>query len=384
MQDLLHFQAQLTADEKLIQTTVKHFVDEEVLPIIAKQYEAGNFPKKWIHQLAKLGLFGMTLPEEYGGSNFGAVAYGIVCHELEKGDSGLRSFISVQSSLCMFPIFTYGTEEQKQKYLIKMSRGDLIGCFGLTEPDAGSDPGSMQTTATKTDGGWLINGSKMWISNATLADLAIVWAKTEDGIRGFIVDAGTEGFTANEIKHKASLRASNTGELVFTDCFVPDESLLPGTSVGLSAALKCLTKARYGIAWGAMGSAEACFNIALEYAKQRKQFSKPIAQNQLIQKDLTDMYTEIVKAQLLNLQLGRLQEQGIIDFNAVSLAKMNSCREALNIARKARNILGANGISLEYHVIRHVCNLETVFTYEGTDNIHHLIIGKYLTGLDGF
>jgi glutaryl-CoA dehydrogenase len=347
-------------------------------------FEKAEFPKILIKKLANLGLFGMTLPENYGGSGASQVAYGLACQELEKGDSGLRSFVSVQSSLCMYPIFAYGTEEQKQRFLPKMAQGELIGCFGLTEPDIGSDPGSMKTRATREKGGWRLKGAKMWITNATIADLAIVWAKEGENVRGFIVERGFEGFHTNEIKHKMSLRASITGEIVLEDCFVPEKNYLPGSEKGLTAALGCLTKARYGIAWGAMGAAMACYEIALRYAKERMQFGKPIGSFQLIQTALVNMLTEITKAQTLNLQLGRLHDQNRASFVMVSMAKMNACKEALKIAREARNILGANGISLEYHVIRHMNNLESVFTYEGTDNMHHLIVGKHITGLNAF
>ncbi len=338
-----------------------------------------------MQKVAALGLLGSTLPESYGGVNASAVSYGLICQELERGDSGLRSFVSVQSSLCMYPIFAYGTQEQKKRFLPKMAAGELIGCFGLTEPDAGSDPSSMKTRAKKVAGGWQLSGSKMWITNATIADLAIIWAKDEhDQVKGFIVEKTFAGFNTNEIHHKLSLRASITGEIVLEDCFVPDANYLPGTEKGLACALGCLTKARYGIAWGAIGAAMACYEAALNYAKERLQFGKPIAAFQLIQVDLADMFTEIVKAQTLNLQLGRLQEQNRANYVMVSVAKMNACKEALKIARKARNILGANGISLEYPVMRHMVNLEAVYTYEGTDNMHHLIIGKHITGLDAF
>jgi glutaryl-CoA dehydrogenase len=384
MQDLLLFDTQLTDDEKIIRDTVKRFVASEIIPIITEAYEDAFFPQDLIPEFAKLGLFGMTLPEEYGGSNASYVGYGLACQELERGDSGIRSFVSVQSSLCMFPIFQYGSEEQKKHFLPAMAEGKIIGCFGLTEPDAGSDPASMRTTAKKVKNGWILNGSKMWITNATIADIAIVWAKTEEGIRGFIVEKDFPGFKTAEIKYKLSLRASTTGELTFEDCFIPDKNFLPKTTNGLVAPLSCLTQARYGIAWGVMGAAEACFDIALNYTKERKQFAKPVAANQLVQHDLVVMYNDILSAQALNLRVGRLKDEGRADFNHVSLIKRNSCSKALNIARMARNLLGANGVSLEYHVIRHMTNLESVFTYEGTDNIHTLILGKYLTGIAAF
>jgi glutaryl-CoA dehydrogenase len=384
MEDFLKLDQQYSDEEKLVRESVARFVEADVIPVMADAYEAGEFPKAFIKAAADLGLLGMTLPTEFGGSGASYVAYGLACQELERGDSGLRSFVSVQSSLCMYPIFQLGSDAQKQKYLKPMASGDLIGCFGLTEPDAGSDPASMRTTATKVDGGWTLNGSKMWITNAPFADLAIVWAMTDDGVRGFIVEKDFKGFTRNEIKHKMSLRASSTGELVFENCFVPDENLLPGSEKGLVAALSCLTQARYGIAWGAMGAAQACFDIALAYTKERKQFDKPISSFQLIQSQLADMFSEIVKAQCMNLQLGRLRDKGEDTHVMVSLAKRNAARSALQVARAARNILGGNGISLEYHVIRHLMNLETVFTYEGTDNIHTLVVGRHLTGVGAF
>lgn len=384
VEDFLLLDELLSDEEKLVRDTVRRFVDEEVTPLMLDAYDKGYFPKELIQRSADLGLLGITLPEVYGGSNANYVTYGLLCQEIERGDSGLRSFISVQSSLCMYPIFAYGSEEQKKRFLPDMCKGKIIGCFGLTEPDAGSDPSSMRTVAKKVDGGWRLTGSKMWITNAPFADIAIAWAKTNEGIRGFIVEKEFKGFTRNEIKHKMSLRASSTGELVFEDCFVPDANYLPGSEKGLAAPLGCLTQARYGIAWGAMGAAMACFEIALNYTKERKQFDKPLASFQLIQKDLSDMFAEIVKAQCLNLRLGRLKDEGKATFSMVSLAKMNGCREALKIARMARNLLGGNGISLEYNVIRHMTNLESVFTYEGTDNVHHLIVGKHITGLNAF
>jgi glutaryl-CoA dehydrogenase len=331
-----------------------------------------------------LGLLGLTLTSDYGGAEASYVSYGLVCQELERGDSGLRSFVSVQSSLCMYPIFRYGSEEQKKHFLPKMAAGKIIGCFGLTEPDSGSDPASMRTFARKVSGGWRLNGAKMWITNASIADIVIVWAQTEEGIRGFIVEKEFAGFSTREIKQKMSLRASVTGELVFEDVFVPDENFLPGSDKGLGAPLSCLNQARYGIAWGAMGAAMACFDTTREYLLERKQFNKPLASFQLIQKDLADMYTEIIKAQCLNLQVGRLKEQQRETPVMISLAKGNACREALKIARTCRNLLGANGISLEYPVIRHMLNLESVFTYEGTDNVHTLVVGRHITGINAF
>lgn len=384
MEDFLLVDELLSEDEKMIRQTVRRWVDSEVIPLMMDAFEKGVFPKELVSKMAELGLFGITLPEKYGGMGASVTAYGLVCQELERGDSGLRSFMSVQNSLCMYPIYAYGSEEQKKRFLPEMVKGKVIGCFGLTEADSGSDPASMKTVAKKVDKGWKLSGSKLWITNATIADMAIVWAKTEKGVRGFIVEKSFEGFEANPIHHKMSMRVSDTGELVFRDCFIPDENFLPGSEKGLSAALGCLTKARLGIACGAMGAAQACFEIALDYVKNRKQFNKPIASFQLIQKDLADAFTEIVKAQTLNLRLTRLAQDNKITPTMVSLGKMNAAREALKIARICRNLLGANGISLEYHVIRHMQNLETVFTYEGTDNIHHLVIGRHLTGLNAF
>lgn len=384
MDDFLLLDQQLSDQERFTRDTVRQFVDESVLPIIGEAYEKGEYPRIFTEKMAELGLLGLTLPEVYGGAGANYVTYGLVCQELERGDSGLRSAMSVQSSLVMYPIYALGSESQKQKYLPKLARAEWIGCYGLTEPDSGSDPGHMKTHATQVDGGYLINGSKMWITNAGVADIAIVWVMTEHGVRGFILEKNTKGFEQRVIHHKASLRASITGELIFNDCFVPHEHLLPGSEKGLGAALSCLSQARYGIAWGAMGAAMACYESALDYAKQRISFDRPIASFQLVQKDLVDMLTEIVKAQAFNLQIGRLFDAETPHYSLISMAKMNACREALNIARSARNILGANGISLEYPVIRHMNNLESVYTYEGTDNIHHLIIGRAITGLSSF
>lgn len=384
MDDLLFLDEELNDDERMIRDTVARFVSSEVVPVMAESFENASFSRDLIKRSAEIGLFGLTLPAEYGGSDASYVAYGLVCQELEKGDSGLRSFVSVQSSLCMYPIFRLGSEDQRVRFLPGMAAGDIIGCFGLTEPDCGSDPAGMRTQAKKVDGGWCLNGAKIWITNASIADIAIVWAKTDKGIRGFIVDTQSPGVNCPEIKLKMSLRASITGELFFDNVFVPDENLLPGSEKGLGAALSCLSQARYGIAWGAMGAAIACFDITRAYLLDRKQFNKPLASFQLIQKDLADMYTEILKAQCLNLHIGRLKAKGRETPAMISLAKGNSCREALKIARKCRNLLGANGISLEYHVIRHMLNLESVFTYEGTDNVHTLVLGKHITGINAF
>lgn len=383
MDDLLFLDEYLQDDERMIRDSVRRFVDKEVIPRMPDAFDKAEFPCDLIKKSAALGLLGLTLPVEYGGSEASYVAYGLVCQELERGDSGLRSFVSVQSSLSMYPILRYGNDDQKKRFLPLMASGELIGCFGLTEPDSGSDPGSMRTVAEKTRGGWRLNGSKLWITNAPIADIAIVWAKTDEGIRGFIVEKAFEGFIRNEIKLKMSLRASPTGELVFEDVFVPEANLLPKAQ-GLGAALSCLSQARYGIAWGAMGAAMGCFDLTRSYLLERKQFDKPLAAFQLIQKDLADMYTEIIKAQCLNLQIGRLKDEARETPVMISLAKGNACREALKIARTCRNLLGGNGISLEYHVIRHMLNLESVFTYEGTDNVHTLVLGRHITGLNAF
>lgn len=384
MDDLLLLDEQLHDDERMIRESVARFVNQEVTPRMAVSFEEALFPHDFIQKAAELGLLGLTLPAAYGGSEASYVAYGLVCQELERGDSGLRSFVSVQNSLCMYPIFRYGSEAQKNRFLPKMATGNVIGCFGLTEPNSGSDPASMETHAKKIKGGWELNGSKMWITNASIADIAIVWAKTDEGIRAFIVEKEFKGFSRHEIHLKMSLRASVTGELVFDRVFVPDENRLPGSDRGLGAALSCLNQARYGIAWGAMGAAMACFDMTRDYLLERKQFNKPLAACQLIQKALADMYTEIIKAQSLNLQIGRLKEAGRETSTMISLAKGNACREALKIARSCRNLLGANGISLEYHVIRHMLNLESVFTYEGTDNVHLLVLGRHITGINAF
>ena len=380
--DLYNIDALLTEEERMVRDTVRDFVRERVLPTIGEHFEAGTFPREIIPAVAELGLLGMHL-EGYGCAGLNAVSYGLACQELEFGDSGLRSFVSVQGSLAMFPIHAFGSEEQKQKYLPKMAAGELIGCFGLTEPDSGSDPGSMQTTARRDGDSYVLNGTKMWITNGGMADVAVVWAKAEDGIRGFIVERGTPGFTTSDVTHKLSLRASVTSELHFEDCRIPAENMLPNVR-GLRGPLSCLDEARYGIAWGVNGAARACYEAALDYAKTREQFGRPIGGFQLTQRKLADIATELIKAQLLALQLGRLKDQGQAHPVQVSVAKRNNVRQALNTAREARGILGANGITLEYPVSRHMNNLESVYTYEGTDDIHTLIIGQAITGLNAF
>ncbi len=381
--DYYNIDSLLTEEEKLVRDTVRDFTDKEVLPIIEKYYQNGTFPVHLIRKLGELGLLGMTLPEKYGGAGVSNIAYGLAMEELERGDTGIRSFASVQGGLVMYPIYTFGSEEQKMKYLPKLATGELIGCFGLTEPDFGSNPGGMLTKAEKTNGGYLLNGTKMWITNGSIADVAIIWAKLEGKVRGFIVDTDTEGFGSVEMRGKLSLRASITSELVLEDVFVPESALLP-KSTGLRSPLMCLNQARYSIAWGVIGSMIACYSSALDYAKTRIQFGKPIASYQLTQLKLTNMLTEITKAQLLAFQLGKLKDQGVVKHTQISMAKRNNVEQALLIARDAREIHGANGILSEYPVMRHLANLETVKTYEGTHEMHTLIIGEDITGISAF
>ncbi len=373
----------LTEDEILVRNTVREFVEERVLPIIEQHNRAGTFPRDLVPVMAELGLFGATLPAAYGCAGMNNVAYGLVMQELERGDSGVRSFASVQSALVMYPIFTYGSEEQKSRWLPLLARGEAIGCFGLTEPDFGSNPGGMITRAQKTSSGFVLNGAKMWITNGTIADVAVVWAKLDGVIRGFLVEKGTPGFSAPEMKGKHSLRASITSELIFQDALVPHSHILPGGE-GLRLPLSCLNQARYGIAWGAIGAAMACYSAALSYATSRIQFDRPIAAFQITQEKLVHMVTEITKAQLLCLQLGRLKDAGTLRYQQVSLAKRNNVYQALEIARMARTILGANGILDEYPVMRHAANLESVLTYEGTHEMHTLIVGEDITGIQAF
>jgi glutaryl-CoA dehydrogenase len=372
----------LTDEERLVRSTVSRFVDDRFLPIVADHYERASFPMEVLPELARLGVFGMHL-QGYGAAGLSNVMYGLACQELERGDSGLRSFVSVQGSLCMFPIHRYGSDEQKQRWLPFMARGEVIGCFGLTEPEFGSNPAGMATRARRDGGDWVITGTKRWITNGNVAHLAIVWARTEEGIRGFLVETGTKGFQAREIHHKLSMRASVTSELILDGVRVPARNELPGAQ-GLKAPLSCLNEARYGIVWGVLGAAIACYRSALDYAKARVQFDRPVAGYQLTQEKLVNMLTEITKGQLLALQLGRLKDQGKATSTQISMAKLNNVREALQIAREARTILGANGISLEYPVMRHMNNLETVLTYEGTSEIHMLAIGEEITGLSAF
>ena len=380
--DLYNIDSLLSEEERMVRDTVRKFVNERVLPIIGDHFEAGTFPRELIPSIAELGLLGMHL-EGYGCAGLSAVCYGLACQELEAGDSGLRSFVSVQGSLAMFPIRAYGSEEQKQRWLPRMAQGKVIGCFGLTEPDSGSDPGSMRTSARRDGDSFVLNGTKMWITNGGIADLAVVWARTDEGIRGFLVERGTPGFTTSDVHHKLSLRASVTSELHFEDCYVPAENMLPNIR-GLRGPLSCLDEARYGIAWGSTGAARACYEVALDYAKTRIQFNRPIGSFQLVQQKLAIMATELVKAQLLALQLGRNKDEGKLHSVQISIAKRNNVREALKTAREARSVLGANGITLEYPISRHSNNLESVFTYEGTDDIHTLVIGQAITGLSAF
>ncbi len=380
--DLYNIDRLLSEEERMVRDTVRKFVNDRVLPIIGEHFEAGTFPRELIPEIAELGLLGMHL-EGYGCAGLSAVSYGLACQELEAGDSGLRSFVSVQGSLAMFPIYAFGSEEQKQHWLPRMARGEVIGCFGLTEPDSGSDPSSMRTTARREGDSYILNGTKMWITNGGIADLAVVWAKTDEGIRGFLVERGTPGFTTSDVHHKLSLRASITSELHFEECRIPAGNVLPEVR-GLRGPLSCLNEARYGIAWGATGAARACYEVALNYAKTRVQFDRPIGSFQLVQQKLAIMATELVKAQLLALQLGRLKDEGLLHPVQISLAKRNNVREALKTAREARSVLGANGITLEYPISRHSNNLESVYTYEGTDDIHTLIIGQAITGLNAF
>jgi len=387
--DYYDVESLLSEEERMIRDTVRQWVHEKVLPIIEEAYIERRFPRELIPEMAELGFFGANLPETYGCAGLGNVAYGLIMQELERGDSGIRSFASVQGALSMYPIFAFGTEDQKRKYLPRMARGEVIGCFGLTEPDSGSNPGGMLTRAAQEGSDWVLNGAKMWITNGSTADIAIIWAKTgelEDisSIRGFIVPTDTEGFTAKEQHGKLSLLASDTSELALQDVRVPESALLP-ESGGLKSPLKCLTQARYGIAWGAIGAAMACYEEAVRYAKERVQFGdKPIGGTQIQQTRLANMLTEITKGQLLSLQLGRLKDRGVMRPQQVSLAKRNNVDIATEVAREARRLLGGNGILVEYSAMRHMANLESVYTYEGTHDIHGLILGQDITGIPAY
>ena len=372
----------LTQEESGVQDTVRRWVEEKYLPSVEEYFEKGFFDRDLIPQLARLGLLGIKI-DGYDCPGMSNVVYGLACQELERGDSGLRSFVSVQNSLVMYPIHTFGSEAQKERWLSAMARGEKVGCFGLTEPDVGSNPNSLRTRATLRGKEYILHGSKMWITNGELADVAVIWARTDEDIRGFLVEKGTPGFQAVPIRHKFSLRASVTSQLILDEVRIPAENLLPGTK-GIKSALMCLNEARYGIAWGAVGAAMACYDTALEYAKSRIQFDVTIASFQLVQQKLVKMLTEITKAQLLSIQLGRLKDAGKTRHTQISLAKKNNVAEALKIARAARSILGANGITIDYHIIRHMLNLESVYTYEGTDDIHTLIVGQDITGQESF
>ena len=381
--DLYDVRSLLSEEERAVQDTVARFTDERVIPIIGDAFDQGRFPNELIPEIADMGLLGSSLPEQYGGAGLNSVSYGLICQELERGDSGIRSFVSVQSSLCMYPIYAYGSEEQRQRWLPDMAAGKVIGCFGLTEPHGGSDPANMKTHARKDGGDWVINGSKMWITNGSVADIAIVWANTDEGVQGFVIEKGTPGFTAQEIKHKMSLRASVTSALFFDNVRVPEANRLPNVK-GLKGPLGCLTQARYGITWGPIGAAIACLDEVLAYTKERILFGRPVAATQSAQIKMADMARRITLAQLLSLQLGRLKDAGTMQPQQVSLAKWNNCRMAIDIARECRDLLGGAGITTEHAAIRHALNLESVITYEGTETVHQLVIGRELTGINAF
>ena len=381
--DLYDVRSLLSEEERAVQDTVARFTDERVLPIIGDAFDQGRFPKELVPEIAELGLLGSSLPEQYGGGALNSVSYGLICQELERGDSGIRSFVSVQSSLCMYPIYAYGSEEQRMRWLPDMAAGKVIGCFGLTEAHGGSDPASMKTHARRDGDDWILNGSKMWITSGNLADIAIVWAHTDDGIQGFVVEKDFAGFTAQEIHKKMSLRASVTSALFFDNVRVPDANRLPNVK-GLKGPLGCLTQARYGITWGPIGAAIACLDEALNYTKERILFDRPVAATQSAQIKMADMARRITMAQLLSLQLGRLKDAGTMQPSQVSLAKWNNCRMAIDIARDCRDLLGGAGITTEHAAIRHMLNLESVITYEGTETVHQLVIGRELTGINAF
>jgi glutaryl-CoA dehydrogenase len=380
--DLYDLRSELSAEEIMVQDSVSRYVDDKVIPLMREAFENHEFPRHLVSEVAELGLLGSSI-EGYDCAGMNSVSYGLICQELERGDSGLRSFVSVQSSLVMFPIHVYGSEEQRQRWLPAMARGEAIGCFGLTEPQGGSDPSNMKTHAKRDGDDWILNGSKMWITNATIADAAVVWAKTDEGIKGFIVEKDMAGYETQEIENKFSLRASVTGALFFNNVRIPEANVLPGAS-SLKAPLSCLTQARYGISWGVIGAAQACLNEVLDYTKDRVLFGRPIANTQTIQIRMADMARQITMAQLLALRLGRIKDSGQLSPTQVSLAKWNNCRAALDIARDARDILGGAGISAEYVPIRHMLNLESVITYEGTETVHQLVVGKELTGVNAF
>jgi glutaryl-CoA dehydrogenase len=382
-EDPLGIEYELSEDERMVRDTARGFAQDYLMPRVTEAYREEKYDPATLPEMGKIGLLGPTIPEEYGGAGLGYVAYGLIAREIERVDSGYRSMMSVQSSLVMYPIYAYGTEAQRRKYLPKLATGEMIGCFGLTEPDHGSDPGSMVTRAEKVDGGYKLNGAKTWISNAPVADVAVVWAKLDGVIRGFIVERGTKGFATPKIEGKLSLRASTTGEVVLENAFVPEDNLLPNVK-GLAGPFGCLNRARFGIAWGSMGAAEFCWHRARQYVLDRKQFGRPLAANQLIQKKLVDMQTEITLGLHACLRLGRLKDEGRCPPEAISMLKRNNCGKALDVARLARDMHGGNGIHDEFHVIRHLVNLETVNTYEGTHDIHALILGRAQTGIPAF
>ena len=380
--DLYDIRSELSEDEVMVKDTVGRFVDDRVIPLMQEAFEKHEFPRHLVGEVAELGLLGSSI-EGYDCAGMNSVSYGLICQELERGDSGLRSFVSVQSSLVMYPIHAYGSEEQKQRWLPTMARGEAIGCFGLTEPHGGSDPGNMKTHAKRDGDDWILNGSKMWITNATIADAAVVWAMTDEGVKGFIVEKDMPGFDTQEIENKFSLRTSVTGALFFDNVRLPKASVLPGVAT-LKGPLSCLTQARYGISWGVIGAAQACLDEALKYSQDRVLFGKPVSHTQTMQLRLADMARRITTSQLLSLRLGRIKDKGELSPSQVSLAKWNNCRAAIDIARDARDILGGAGISAEYVPIRHMLNLESVITYEGTETVHQLVIGKELTGVTAF
>ena len=380
--DYLRLDAELTEDERLVRDSVARLVSERVLPIIGECFENSRFPSELVPAIAELGLLGSSL-QGYGCAGLNAVSYGLICREMERGDSALRSLVSVQSSLCMFPVHIYGSEAQKHRWLPRLANGEVIGCFGLTEPQGGSDPANLRTNARRTADGWILNGSKMWITNGHIADMALVWARTPEGIRGFLVERGTRGFSSEEIKHKFSLRASATGALYFDDVHLPADAMLPA-AIGIKAPLSCLSHARFGICWGAIGAAQACIAEAMTHAGERELFGRPLSHTQAVQIRLGEMVRQLSLAQLLALQLARLKDRGELTPTAVSLGKWNNCRIALDIARDCRDLLGAAGISSEHVAIRHMLNLESVVTYEGTETIHQLSVGRAITGVSAF
>jgi len=380
--DLYDVRSLLSEEERMVQDTVARFTDEKVIPVIGDFFDRGEFPKELIPEIAQLGLLGATLPHQYGGAEMNSVSYGLICQELERGDSGIRSFVSVQSSLCMYPIYAYGSEEQRMRWLPGMSRGEIIGCFGLTESHGGSDPAAMKSSAKRDGGDWIVNGSKMWITNGGMAHIAVVWANTDEGIQGFVLERGMAGFATRDIHRKMSLRASVTSELYFDNVRVPEANRL--NVLGLKGPLGCLTQARYGITWGPIGAAIACYREALEYCKTRILFGRPVSETQTVQRRLADMARRITCAQLLSLQLGRLKDAGRMQPAQVSLAKWNNCRMAIDIARDARDLLGGAGITVDYSPIRHMLNLESVITYEGTETVHELVVGREISGSNAF